>query len=114
MRTSIFMVFLLFSIPFCCIFSPLLNLLFLFFLGGLAKLPIVAREKAEISRIKKDKKTITEFGKRDSSFFRETIFVKTKIRVGYDNVQFEEITKFNKIVNSIKIKKCTSPPNTEL
>lgn len=149
MRTSIIMVFLLYSVSFCCMaktiekevtlgeytvlikvpqdfsmlespyeegkyihfFSPSGSSVFLF-IGGLVRLPLVAREKAVIRRIEKNRKTFTEFGTRDSIFFRETVFRKTKIRAGYDNVQFGEVSKFDKIVNSIKIRKLI-PQKTE-
>ena len=73
-------------------------------MGGLVKLPIVNRDNSEILR-RKEKREFTEFGKRDSVYFRETLFPESKIRAGYDNVIDVDITKFEKIIKSIKIKK---------
>ncbi len=85
-------------------FSPTGSSIFLFTGGGVI-FPLVNRENAGISSIKNKRDSYSEYGTRDSVFFRETVFLNSKIRVGYDNVRYVDIAKFEKIIKSIKIKK---------
>lgn len=82
--------------------SPTGSYVFLF-KGGLVKLPLVNRENAEILEFKKIQESCSEFGIKDSVFFRETLFLNTNIRFGYDNVRSVDVEKFEEIINSIKI-----------
>ncbi|MBR0037320.1 MAG: hypothetical protein IJP70_06740 [Bacteroidales bacterium] len=84
-------------------FSPSSGSFIFLFKGGLVKLPLVNRNNSEIIQTKKSRRSYSEFGKRDSVYFRETLFIGSEIRAGYDHVYSADIPKFEKIVKSIKI-----------
>jgi hypothetical protein len=74
------------------------------FSGGLTTLPIIKRDNAEIISTNNTNRYETEFGKKDSLFYRETTYHKSNIRVGYDRVSKSRLHKYEKILKSVRIK----------